>query len=200
MPRYQLCSKNIFLTYAQCTLTKENVLQKLKELIGEQASIRVGHELHQDGGHHLHCFISNPENIRTRDPRYFDLEGFHPNFQSARQRKNCYTYCGKDDDYVECGPPFEFKEDKRKWDEIENAQTPDEVRDIVKAASYRDYVLNFEKIETFIRFKFQDRVIQYSSIRDITDFTIPQEMLDWTEQMNEVSIRGDYVFLPYRPG
>lgn len=192
MPRYQLCSKNVFLTYSQCPLQKEYLLEQLRIKIGNDASIRVGHEMHQDEGHHLHVFITNPTDIRTRDQRFFDVEGYHPNIQSARKRKECYTYCGKDGDFIDDGPAFEFREDKRRWEEIHDAETPEQVRELVKKVSPRDSVVNFDKIEAFIRFKFQDKVVAYSSARDITDFTIPQEMLDWTEQMNEVKFQGGY--------
>lgn len=62
----------------------------------------VAHELHANGDHHLHCYLSLDEPIRTRDPRFADLPGpFHGNYQGCRSPRNVLKYCTKEEDY--CG-------------------------------------------------------------------------------------------------
>lgn len=46
---FQICAKNIFLTYAQCPLDKHDVQAFLIAKFPD-AAIRVGHELHADEG------------------------------------------------------------------------------------------------------------------------------------------------------
>jgi len=88
MSAFRLNAKNIFLTYSQCEVAKEDLLEFLKDLIGDRIKwCVVAHELHQDGGHHLHVQLEleRPLNIRNQD--HFDCMGCHPNIQGTRHIK-----------------------------------------------------------------------------------------------------------------
>jgi hypothetical protein len=75
------------------------VLQRLSDLLRDyEPGILVVSELHADGHPHLHCYIRFSDVApRIRDARYFDIDGYHPNVQSARSWKKWLLYCLKSD-------------------------------------------------------------------------------------------------------
>lgn len=96
---YQINSSKLFLTYPQCTLTKEEALQHLQSIFNIKSYV-IASELHANGDPHLHVYLELPEAYRTRDPRFADLQGFHGNYQGCRSSKNVLRYCTKDDNFI----------------------------------------------------------------------------------------------------
>lgn len=95
-------AKQVFLTYAQCNLDKTEVYDHFNTFCGVAEYI-VAREKHEDGGLHLHCYFKFKSQIHTRDERYFDIKGFHPNIAtvtSAKARERIKKYCIKDGDYI----------------------------------------------------------------------------------------------------
>lgn len=112
---FTINAKNIFLTYAQCPLDKDDVADYLTQLLLDTGHplqyITVGAEQHADGNPHLHVLLSFDRAFYTRDERYFDIGPFddngfcyHPNVQAARRPKECLDYCTKDGDYTKTHP------------------------------------------------------------------------------------------------
>nr|WAE43014.1 MAG: replication associated protein [Cressdnaviricota sp.] len=162
---FQLKAKSLLLTYAQCSISKELLLEHLRILLREKypdVAICVGHELHQDTGDHLHCFLHSPDPLRSKNERWFDYEGYHPNVVACRAPKKGYEYCKKDGDFIESGS-FEFAAEKRKWSEIESATTKEEAVEIIKSVSYRDFVLQNDRIEQFLSKKFRPKESTYEA-------------------------------------
>lgn len=95
-PRYQC--KNWFLTFPQCEVTKEEVLDKLKN----SARIKVlgaviAQETHSDGAHHLHVGIWL-DKIAKLPVDYWDfLVGKHGNYSRMRNQLAAYRYLHKED-------------------------------------------------------------------------------------------------------
>lgn len=51
-------AKTCFLTYPQCSYEPTQCLEHLRTLLGDKPTyIVVAHELHEDGGDHLHALI-----------------------------------------------------------------------------------------------------------------------------------------------
>lgn len=96
---YRLRTKQLFLTYPQCDVTKEDMYLFLYENLSP-AMLIVAHELHENGDNHLHVYAKLDVELDTRDPRYFDYMGYHGNYQGCRGPKNVMKYCTKADDYV----------------------------------------------------------------------------------------------------
>jgi len=67
----------------------------------------VGHELHQDGGHHYHVVVVFVEKLNIRDSTFFDwmFDDVHPNIIAIKHGKKnldrAVKYCKKDQDYAE---------------------------------------------------------------------------------------------------
>ena len=100
---YQLNAKKVFITYPQCgTLDRAFVAAAIKAK-RPILWIVVARELHKDGEPHLHVACEFTDKLRTRDPRFFDIEDKHPNVQPLRKMRECLAYVTKEDNepYVE---------------------------------------------------------------------------------------------------
>ena len=90
-----------FLTYPQCSLTKEVLLIHLEKFgISEYV---IAEEKHKDGAPHLHAYIKLKEKRRFK-ANMFDIEDlgktFHGNYQSVRNYDNVVEYCKKGGNYI----------------------------------------------------------------------------------------------------
>lgn len=105
-------SSRFFLTFPQCSISKEDALQNLVDhtwptpLVEEEKQPElkfaiVSEEKHKDGTPHLHVYFSLTAKLRTRRVRIFDFIGAkHPNIESARSESKCIKYVIKDGNYV----------------------------------------------------------------------------------------------------
>jgi len=117
---FRLSSKAIFLTYPQCSVTKEDCLEYIKGILSPYKIIFivVASESHKDGSPHLHVFLKCECQIETRNPRFFDLHrqvsvsespnpltvSFHPNIHSRiRSQLRVMKYVTKDGQYLSHG-------------------------------------------------------------------------------------------------
>jgi len=84
--RYRLRGKQFFLTYPQCSVTKESTLTKIKETFKENLRFAVvSEEDHQDGTPHLHVALNLHKEIDWRTCTKMDaLTGQHGNYQTSR--------------------------------------------------------------------------------------------------------------------
>lgn len=109
--KFRLRSAQLFLTYPQCDLKKEMVLDLLRNIIGaeEIQDYLVAEEKHKNGDDHVHCYFKLKRPVDVTNSRYFDLihvpedgvpEIFHGNYQGCRGPKNVIKYCSKADNYT----------------------------------------------------------------------------------------------------
>lgn len=96
---FQIHSKNLFLTYAECPIDKQIAFDFLTDLL-KPTRLLVAREKHQNGNYHLHAYCSFETAFRTRNPRFADMQGHHGNYQGCRSPKNVLKYCTKEDDYL----------------------------------------------------------------------------------------------------
>lgn len=101
---FRFQAKRAYLTFSQCQTTKESALLSVLTLEHVQWAV-VGHELHADGGSHLHILIVFKKKLRTRDVSFFDfIGGKHPFIRSiVGPLWKCLRYIIKDNDYL-CHP------------------------------------------------------------------------------------------------
>lgn len=99
---FRLNSSQLFLTYPQCTLTKEKMLEELTEKVKPRIikDYIIAHELHANGDHHLHCYLKLDEKTNYRDPKCLDIGTYHGNYQGCRSSKNVMKYVTKAEDYI----------------------------------------------------------------------------------------------------
>lgn len=97
-PGFQLRAKNVALTYPQCDLDKQYLFDALRARGGDNLSgLLVVVERHEDGNTHFHAYLRFHTPLSTRDSRYFDVDGYHPNTQSCRTPRSWVRYCLKED-------------------------------------------------------------------------------------------------------
>lgn len=168
---FRLQAKNFLLTYSQCNASKEELLEFLKTK-GHVAEYCIGQEHHEDGGLHLHAWVSFKEKVRTTDTRYFDLREFHPNILRARSKKGSIEYCSKEDP-----EPLESYQQKRSYGDIlAEAETEEQFLAMVRESHPRDYVLCYDRIKSMSSNHFKVDVEPY--VPRFTSFTnVPLELL-----------------------
>lgn len=91
---FTFAAKTIFLTYPQCTLSKEDLLTALHELF-TITDYCICEETHADGAPHLHAFLKLASRIQRSDARFADIQGFHPNITAPRSIKAVIEYIKK---------------------------------------------------------------------------------------------------------
>lgn len=178
-PNYRLQARNVFLTYPRCLLGKQYVLDKVKEItaVFNPIFVRVGHEFHEDGGDHLHVFAQFSTKLTTRNNRFFDIDGYHPNVQAARQPADCMDYCGKDGDFIDWGEFTRAPVNGNVWAELIEQETKEEFWNMAKLQA-RDYILNHERLEYYCEKYYGPKMAPYVSNAELL-FDIPDEMDDW---------------------
>lgn len=98
---FRLNVKYLFLTYPQCTLSRERALELLMAKPWGGSTISkylIAQEKHQDGHPHLHCLLALEARKNITNSAWLDLEGFHGNYQGVKNRDYVYNYCTKADD------------------------------------------------------------------------------------------------------
>lgn len=89
-------------TYSQCGDLDPFKVSDLFSGLG--AECIVGRENHHDGGLHLHAFVDFGKEYSTRNPRQFDVEGYHPNVLPGKKTpEKMWDYATKDGDVVSGG-------------------------------------------------------------------------------------------------
>jgi len=101
--KFRINSRSVFLTYPQCSLDKQILLNFLASLKHEASYIIVCHEKHKDGSPHLHAVVKFQNKVDIKKETYFDINGFHPNIQTTKNINASIQYCKKDGDYIEEG-------------------------------------------------------------------------------------------------
>jgi len=99
---FELRHCSVFLTYPQCTMKKESMLQRLVTLLlDHDPKIIVAHEDHKKTeGEHLHVYVQCKTPIVTASERYFDIDNYHPNIRIVKRREGMIKYCCKGGDVV----------------------------------------------------------------------------------------------------
>jgi Geminivirus Rep catalytic domain. len=87
--KFKLNTKNIFLTYSKCNLGKDKIHNHIKQLMiskkKEISYIISNTENHQDHKEiHTHVLFQLTKRTTFNGERFFDIEGFHPKIESAR--------------------------------------------------------------------------------------------------------------------
>lgn len=123
MNRFQINSSQLFLTYPQCPIKKEDAFNYLEQrFVDIIEQILVAQELHKNGMSHLHVYVKLKGPYRSSDPNFADLKSadgriYHGNYQGCRSSKNVIKYCTKEDNYVsnfDVGPLLSKRSTRRE--------------------------------------------------------------------------------------
>nr|AFQ60630.1 replication associated protein [Tomato yellow leaf curl Axarquia virus] len=212
MPRlFKIYAKNYFLTYPNCSLSKEEALSQLKNLETptNKKYIKVCRELHDNGEPHLHVLIQFEGKYQCKNQRFFDLVSpnrsahFHPNIQAAKSSTDVKTYVEKDGDFIDFGI---FQIDGRSarggqqsandaYAEALNSGNKSEALNILKEKAPKDYILQFHNLSSNLDRIFSPPLEVYVSPFLSSSFNqVPDELEEWVAE-NVVSSAAR----PWRP-
>ncbi|QCW23705.1 MAG: replication-associated protein [Gemykibivirus minti1] len=174
------------LTYAQCgTLDPFEVSNLLSELGGECI---IGRENHDDGGIHLHAFVDFGRKYRTRNPRQFDVGGYHPNVLPAQKTpEKMYDYATKDGDIVAGGlerpDGGSIPKSRDRWGEIILAETRDDFFELCAAMDPRSLACSFPSLCRYADWRYRVDPGRYETPKDfVFDTSGFPELDDWRGQ------------------
>lgn len=208
MPEFRLATSKLLLTYAQCPLSKEDVLDHLRNLLAPYTPhLRVAREQHQDGHYHLHVYVSLERKLFKRGngaERYFDISrdphNYHPNIESRiRSPSSTLDYVSKDGDYIDFGSPEETisptkTTQKELWAAPLQASTPEEFDSLVIEASPRDFIIFNDKIESFKQKKFKPVEPLFEPLQNF-DISAYPTLQSFADQLTDVSYFFFFFFL-----
>jgi len=201
---FRFQAATVFLTYAQCPLTKETLLNELNQIFDiKEYCICI--EQHSDGHPHLHAFLKLESKIHKRDSAFADLKivdynlhgtecpiVYHPNITAPRNVKAVIKYVQKDEDYIASDGIKELLNKKSYGQIINESKDEQEFLKLVEEHYPRDIVMAYDRIKTFAKYKFKEPDYEYESPYKPEDFTETPEMSRFKTQlirpMNKVII------------
>nr|UYO37364.1 AC1 [Sweet potato leaf curl Sichuan virus 2] len=207
--KFQINSKNYFLTYPRCSLSKEEALQQLLNIQTptNKKYIHIARELHENGEPHLHMLVQFEGKFRCTNQRFFDLVSptrsahFHPNIQGAKSSSDVKSYVEKDGDTLTWG---EFQIDGRSarggqqtaneaYAQALNAGNKAEALQIIKELCPKDFVLQFHNINNNLDRIFSPPVEVYTSPFLSSSFNnVPDIISNWAaDNIMDAAARPD---------
>nr|ACY79462.1 Rep [Sweet potato leaf curl virus] len=207
--RFNIKAKNYFLTYPQCSLTKEEALEQLLNLNTptNKKFIKICRELHENGEPHLHVLLQFEGNYQCTNQRFSDLVSpsrsshFHPNIQRAKSSSDVKSYVDKDGDTIEWG---EFQVDGRSARggqqtandaaaEALNAGSKEAALQIIREKLPEKYLFQYHNLVSNLDRIFSPPPSVYSSPFSSSSFNaVPDIISDWAaENVMDSAARPD---------
>jgi len=162
--QFRLQARYVLLTYSQCgDLDPQLVCDHLATI---PAECIIGRENHSDGGIHLHAFVDFGGQPNIRDPRRFDVAGFHPNIAPCgRTPQKMLDYAVKDGDIVAGGLPLllgtEVPAADTVWHRIANAATVDEFWSLTRELAPRALLCNHQSLRAYAEWHYRPVAVKY---------------------------------------
>nr|QWQ56304.1 replication associated protein [Sweet potato leaf curl virus] len=207
--RFNINAKNYFLTYPQCSISKEEALAQLQNIptAVNKKFIKICRELHEDGQPHLHVLLQFEGKFQCTNQRIFDLVSqtrsahFHPNIQRAKSSSDVKSYVDKDGDTLEWG---EFQIDGRSARggqqtandaaaEALNAGNKDAALQIIREKLPEKFIFQYHNLVSNLDRIFSPPPSVYSSPFSISSFNnVPDIISDWAaENVMDAAARPD---------
>lgn len=190
MAPFRLHAQSVFLTYPQCSLEPEELLRHLQSAHNVDTYV-ISQEKHGDGNLHLHAYIRLVQKMNTTNQRVFDVCGFHPNIQSARNTNSVIKYIKKHGNYISnLSDADGGSGEKRSWKQImEESENQEEFLKNVKDIYPRDFCLHLNRLKETAAHLWPEKVEQYQN--QYTQWKIPTELSEWvTENIGAASTNG----------
>lgn len=198
---FKLQAKHLFLTYAQCPLELDLVYDYLLNIRTGSAYVRrlcVAQESHEDEGRHFHAYLEFSDKPCIRNPRFFDIQVYHPNIQKVKSTNDTLKYVTKDGVYK---ANFHVVIKYSIEEILERASDEKSYRDmclvsfgIKFAASYSNYMKLFRDIRTEVRPNVYPAQCDYSGFR-INDLNLLVHLTSIIAHNKRTNVRTKSVWL-----
>lgn len=169
---FRLNTTKVFLTYPQCTTSKEEALQLL-QLNHPIEEYCIAQETHEDGGKHLHILLKFSRKVNYKEENCLDIQQFHPNIQRPRSEKHVHKYCHKEDKEPLCT----ITQPGQLWKEALQETTEEGFFNVLREGAPRDFILFQDRIKSFAVHKF---TTETTYVPKWTDFNLPAELKEYT--------------------
>nr|QWQ56340.1 replication associated protein [Sweet potato leaf curl virus] len=207
--RFNINAKNYFLTYPQCSISKEEALAQIQNIptAVNKKFIKICRELHEDGQPHLHVLLQFEGKFQCTNQRQFDLVSqtrsahFHPNIQRAKSSSDVKSYVDKDGDTLEWG---EFQVDGRSARggqqtandaaaEALNAGNKEAALQIIREKLPEKFIFQYHNLVSNLDRIFSPPPSVYSSPFSISSFNnVPDIISHWAaENVMDAAARPD---------
>lgn len=145
-PLFRINRKKFGLTYAQCDVSKEALLEQLQK-VGGSCDYTISQEKHKDGGLHLHAWVKFEEVLQSVNPRVFDLpqdDKFHPEINNPGSGWESYV--------VKAGDYITNHYEADPWVEAFRPKVSSkDAMALLSKKRPRDVLLNYDKIESALK-------------------------------------------------
>lgn len=112
---FKFDSASFFLTYPQAgNINWSEIIDHIKS-IKDILWARICKELHQDGNIHYHVVGKWTSRVQSRNERFLDVSGQHPNIQSVRSIARAIKYVSKDGEFWDVGTVPNGESGKEDW-------------------------------------------------------------------------------------
>nr|AOT83397.1 replication-associated protein [Sida micrantha mosaic virus] len=197
--RFKISAKNYFLTYPQCSLTKEETLSQLQSLATpvNKKFIKICRELHENGEPHLHVLIQFQGKFQCTNNRLFDLVSptrsahFHPNIQGAKSSSDVKSYIDKDGDTIEWENSFQIDGRSARGGcqtandaaaEALNAPSKEIALQIIREKLPEKFLFQFHNLNSNLDRIFAKAPEPWAPPFRLSSFTnVPDEMQEWAD-------------------
>lgn len=193
---FRISNLFFFLTYSQISFEEDtDVKQRYLDAFWKFPNLEqyvVGLEQHEDGGYHIHAFLKYAERVNSRDPRVFDVDGFHPKIIIPTKYRNCARYCAgltRESrrkpgaiDYLTNIPAdtFATNETETYASIINGSSSKSLFLQGVQQRFPRDFVLNLKRLEYAASYLWgEERGEEYTPL--FTQFAEPTDLTEWRE-------------------
>lgn len=102
--KFRINRKKVGLTYSCPTDEEDNPIKSKEDLLnfleekGGHCQYVVSKELHESGKKHYHAYVHYDNKLDTKDARFFDFMGVHPNV--INPGAGWISYCKKDKEFI----------------------------------------------------------------------------------------------------
>jgi hypothetical protein len=184
---FRLAAKSVFLTYPKCHLEPDKFVEGVEKFgFSEYYAVR---EDHKDNTPHYHVLGEWKSKKNIKNARHFDIDGYHPNIQSTRNRLAAWRYIHKTkgrSTHVggDMAMPGSVKKEMKDgwWTESVNITDKDKFVSRIKAEAPREYILNYNNIRSYLSDCFQPKEEEYKHPDMDGDWRLPREVQDWVQE------------------
>lgn len=146
--RFRLQSTQFLLTYPHCNIKKEDALKFISEIVPIHKYV-ICEEKHENGEPHIHAYIKTTKTIDAKSEKYFDINGFHGQYEKCRNFHAVRNYCKQDGNYITNIDTFSPIPAAIR---VINAESKEIAMDIIKKdpSLARDYIRDTARIESSV--------------------------------------------------
>ena len=148
----------------------------------------VARELHQSGIPHYHVLIEFKKRMQTRNPRKFDIDGYHPNWKFVRTTPwKMHDYVCKQGDikFSSLERPLELPNTKPEldvvWGTIVNQETKPDFLAKMKECVPKHYVTAYNNVAAYASAHYKEEMMDYTSPDVVADEETTKAMAIWMD-------------------